>query len=113
MIKKKTTPKKSKKKVSPKEEKFIASTFTGLLKPEITIDKYGITVKTPRLFGGKENSIPFNRLSSVNINHSVMDDSTINIITLSETRPISVYGFKKNIAEKIKKIIVSKIKRAK
>lgn len=51
---------------------------------EIIIDGNGVTVKTPNFLSGKETTIPFSRISSVNIDSPCIGYSSIIIETTGE-----------------------------
>src|ERR1035437_4488468 len=59
---------------------FTASRLTGgnrVFRSRIIIDDQGVTLKDPGLFSGKEKTIPFSRISSVNIDCPFVGFSTI------------------------------------
>lgn len=92
-------------------EIFIASRLTAgnkLFPAEIIIDKDGITLKIPGLFSGNEKTIPYTRISSVDINCPLIGYSSINIETTGEGS-IKAHGFTKSEVTKIKERILAKI----
>ena len=95
-------------------EIFIASRLTTgnkLFPAEIIIDQDGITLKIPGLFSGNEKTIPYSRISSVDINCPLIGYSTISIETTGEGR-IKAHGFTKTEVTRIKERILAKIKAA-
>jgi uncharacterized membrane protein YdbT with pleckstrin-like domain len=95
-------------------EIFIASRLTAgnkLFPAEIIIDQDGITLKIPGLFSGNEKTIPYSRISSVDINCPLIGYSTISIETTGEGS-IKAHGFTKNEVTRIKERILAKIKAA-
>lgn len=95
-------------------EIFIASRLTAgnkLFPAEIIIDQDGITLKIPGLFSGNEKTIPYSRISSVDINCPLIGYSTISIETTGEGR-IKAHGFTKTEVTRIKERILAKIKAA-
>lgn len=92
-------------------EIFIASRLTAgnkLFPAEIIIDQDGITLKIPGLFSGNEKTIPYTRISSVDINCPLVGYSTINIETTGEGS-IKAHGFTKSEVTRIKNLILAKI----
>ncbi len=93
-------------------EIFIASRLTAgnkLFPAEIIIGQDGITLKIPGLFSGNEKTIPYSRISSVDINCPMIGYSTISIETTGEGS-IKAHGFKKTEVTRIKEQILAKIK---
>ena len=74
----------------------------------IIIDDSTVTFKIPSLFSGKETTIPFSRISSVNINSPFIGFSTIIIETTGEGQIIAK-GFTKSEVLEMKELILSKI----
>ncbi len=74
----------------------------------IIIDDSTVTFKIPSLFSGKETTIPFSRISSVNIDCPFIGFSTIIIETTGEGQIIAK-GFTKSEVLKMKELILSKI----
>jgi len=65
-------------------KKYTASRLTEgnkFFPMQIIIHDFGVTVKTPSLLSGKEQTIPFSRISSVNIDCPFVGYSTIVIET--------------------------------
>jgi uncharacterized membrane protein YdbT with pleckstrin-like domain len=96
-------------------EIFIASRLTAgnkLFPAEIIIDQDGVTLKIPGLFSGNEKTIPYTRISSVNISCPFVGYSTINIETTGEGS-IRAHGFTKSEVTRIKELILTKINTAK
>ena len=92
-------------------ETFIASRLTEgnrIFPSRIIIDKLGITLKVPGFFSGNEKTIPFNRISSVDIDCPFIGYSTIIIETTGEGE-IRAHGFTKDELKRMKKIILEKI----
>ena len=89
--------------------KYIASRLTAgnrLFPTQIIINELGVTVKIPSLFSGKEQTIPFSRISSVNIDCPFVGYSTIVIETTGEGQ-ISANGFLKSEVTEMKELILS------
>jgi hypothetical protein len=74
----------------------------------IIIDDSTVTFKIPSLFSGKETTIPFSRISSVNIDCPFIGFSTIIIETTGEGQIIAK-GFTKSEVLEMKELILSKI----
>jgi len=92
-------------------ETFIASRLTEgnrIFPSKIIIDKLGVTLKVHGLFSGNEKTIPFHRISSVDIDCPFVGYSTIIIETTGEGR-INAHGFTKDEVIRMKKIILEKI----
>ncbi len=92
-------------------EIFIASRLTAgnkVFPSQIIVDQDGITLKIPGLFSGNEKTIPFTRISSVNIINPLIGYSTINIETTGEGS-IKAHGFTKSEVIRIKELILAKI----
>jgi uncharacterized membrane protein YdbT with pleckstrin-like domain len=92
-------------------EIFIASRLTAgnkIFPDQIIIDQDGVTLKIPGLFSGNEKTIPFTRISSVNIVCPFIGFSTISIETTGEGS-IKAHGFTKNEVSRIKELILAKV----
>ena len=92
-------------------EKFTASRLTSgnkMFPAVITVDQIGVTIKMPSLFSGSEKTIPFSRISSVNIDCPLIGFSTIIIETTGEGA-ITAHGFTKKEVLRMKDLILSKI----
>lgn len=74
----------------------------------IMIDELGVTLKHPGLFSGQEKTIPFSRVSSVDVDSPLVGYSTIIIQTTGEGE-IVAKGFTKSEVEEMKKLILEKI----
>jgi hypothetical protein len=93
-----------------KMETFIASRLTSgnrVFRSKISIDKLGVTLIDPGLFRGKENTIPFMSISSVDVDCPLIGFSTINIETNGEEK-ISLHGFTANKVKRMKELILEK-----
>ncbi len=75
---------------------------------EILITGEGVTLKHPGLFSGQEKTIPFSRVSSVDVSCPLVGFSTIMIHTTGEGK-IEAHGFKKSEVVEMKKMILEKI----
>ncbi len=92
-------------------EKFTASRISvgnRLFPSKIIIDELGVTLKVSGLLSGNEKTIPYSRISSVDIDCPIVGFSTIIIETTGEGN-IRAHGFTKNEVEKMKTLILSKI----
>jgi len=92
-------------------ETFIASRITSgnrVFPSKIIIDKKGVTFKVPSFFSGDEKTIPFSRISSVNIDCPFVGYSTIIIETTGEGS-IEADGFTKSEVKRIKALILENI----
>lgn len=92
-------------------ETFTASRMTKgnrIFPSRIIIDELGVTLKIPGLFSGEEKTIPFKRISSVDIHSPFVGYSTIIIQTTGEGS-ITVHGFKKEEVSRMKKTILGKM----
>ncbi|MFM9027106.1 MAG: PH domain-containing protein [Bacteroidota bacterium] len=74
----------------------------------IVIDDKSVTVNIPGLFSGKEQTIPFTRISSVKVECPFVGYSTIIIATTGEGE-INAHGFLKSEVEEMKEMILAKI----
>lgn len=80
----------------------------GIFPSRIIIDDSSVTFKIPSLFSGKETTIPFTRISSVNIDCPFIGFSTIIIETTGEGQIIAK-GFTKSEVIEMKEFILSKM----
>lgn len=90
---------------------LIASRFSKgnfIFPIKINIDQLGVTLKKPGLFNSKEKTIPFSRISSVDVNCPIAGFSTIIIQTTGEGE-INAHGFRKREVNEMKKLILEKI----
>ena len=90
---------------------YTASRLTNgnrIFPSRIIIDDAYVTFKIPSLFSGNETTIPFTRISSVNIDSPFVGFSTIIIETTGEGQ-ILAKGFTKSEVEEMKELILSKL----
>lgn len=90
---------------------FIASRLTAgnkIFPSEIIVDESGVTLKIPGLFSGNEKTIPYTRISSVDIICPILGYSTISIETTGEGS-IKAHGFTKSEVTRMKALILTKI----
>ncbi len=90
---------------------YTASRLTNgnrIFPSRIIIDDSSVTFKIPSLFSGNETTIPFTRISSVNIDSPFVGFSTIIIETTGEGQ-ILAKGFTKSEVEEMKELILSKL----
>jgi uncharacterized membrane protein YdbT with pleckstrin-like domain len=91
---------------------FTASRLTSgnrIFPNQILIDELGITFKIPGIFSGEEKTIPFTRISSVDIICPLIGFSTIKIETTGEGE-ILANGFTQDEVTQMKKVILEKLK---
>jgi Bacterial PH domain len=74
----------------------------------ITIDDKGITLKVPGFLSGKESTVLYNHISSVDIESPMIGYSTIYIETTGEGK-ITAHGFTKAEVREMKETILSKM----
>ncbi len=79
-----------------------------LFPAKIILEDNGVTFKVPSFFSGEETTIPYSRISSVNIDSPFVGYSDIIIETTGEGK-IQVHGFTKNEVREMKQIILAKI----
>ena len=92
-------------------ETFVASRLTAgnrIFPSKIIIDNLSVTLKVPGFFSGNEKTIPYSRISSVDIDCPFVGYSTIIIETTGEGS-IVAHGFTKNEVVRIKELILEKI----
>lgn len=93
------------------EETFYTSRLSKgntLFRSRLTLSAQGVTLRLPSLFSGDEKTVPFSRISSVNIRCPFIGYSDIDIETTGEGG-ISVHGFTASDARKIKELILEKV----
>jgi len=93
-------------------KKFTASRLlegNRLFPNEITIGTSGVTMKVPGLFSSKEETIPFTKISSVNIDCPMFGFSSITITTNTEDGEITSSGFLKEEVVEMKSLILREI----
>lgn len=74
----------------------------------IVVDDRGVTLKLPGFFSGKETTILFGSISSVDIKTPLAGYSTIGIETKGEGK-IVAHGFTKAEVKEMKELILSKM----
>ncbi|MEI2758754.1 MAG: PH domain-containing protein [Bacteroidia bacterium] len=79
-----------------------------VLPNKIRIDNDGITFRIPGVFSGEEKTIPFSRISSVEVNTPLVGFSSITINTTGEGAIVATGFYKEDVLE-IKKIVLEKI----
>ncbi len=92
-------------------EIFMASRLTAgnkIFPSKISISPHGVTLKIPGLFSGNEKTVPYTRISSVDISSPFIGFSTIVIETTGEGS-IRAHGFKKSEVKRMKELILEKI----
>jgi len=92
-------------------EIFIASRLTAgnkIFPSKIIIDQSGVTFKIPGLFSGKEKTVPYTRIASVDIMCPFIGYSTIILETTGEGK-IQAHGFTKSEVIQMKQQILAKI----
>jgi len=92
-------------------ETFVASRLSEGNKTfpiKIVIDEIGITLKHPGIFSGKEQTVPFSRISSVDVDSPLVGYSTI-IIHATGQGKIEAHGFTKAEVNQMRKVILDKI----
>jgi len=67
-----------------------------------------VTLKVPGFFSGKEKTIPFSRISSVNVDCPFIGFSTIIIETTGEGE-IRAHGFLQSEVKEMKELILKRI----
>jgi hypothetical protein len=90
-------------------QEFTASRLSSgnkLYPPHIIIDDRGVTLKSPGFFSGKETTILFSSISSVDIETPLVGFSTISIETKGESK-IPIHGFTKAEVTEMKQLILS------
>lgn len=90
---------------------FIASRLSGgntVFPSKIIVDDLGVTLHDPGFFSGKEKTIPFSRISSVDYEAPFVGYSTIIIETTGEGQ-IKLRGFTKAEVKSMKDLILAKI----
>lgn len=95
--------------MEPKE--YTASRLTEgnkLFPAKIILEDNGVTFKVPSFFSGEETTIPYSRISSVNVNSPFVGFSDIIIETTGEGK-IQVHGFTKDEVTEMKQLILEKI----
>ncbi|MEO6730210.1 MAG: PH domain-containing protein [Ferruginibacter sp.] len=75
---------------------------------KIVINQLGVTLKHPGIFSGQEKTIPFSRVSSVDVDCPMVGFSTIIIQTTGEGK-INAHGFTKSEVIEMKKLILENI----
>lgn len=75
---------------------------------KLIFDDNGVTFKVPSFFSGKETTIPYSRISSVNVESPFVGFSTIIIETTGEGS-ISVHGFTKDEVKLMKEFLLKKV----
>lgn len=71
---------------------------------KITIDDFGVTLRVPGVFSGKEKTLTYHQISSVQIDSPMVGYSTITFDTIGWDRIIAK-GFSKEDAHEVKKLV--------
>jgi hypothetical protein len=90
---------------------FISSRLSAgnkILPDKIIIDQNGVTFRVPGFFSGEEKTVPFSRISSVDLNTPFVGYSSITINTTGEGA-IAAHGFYKKDVLEMKRLILEKI----
>lgn len=74
----------------------------------LIFDERGVTLRVPSFFSGDEKTIPYSRISSVDVNVPMIGFSDIKINTTGEGA-IVAHGFYKSEVKKMKETVLSKI----
>ena len=75
---------------------------------KIILNDNGVTFRVPSAFSGEETTIPYSRISSVNVVTPFVGYSDIIIETTGEGK-VSVHGFTKEEVTEMKQLILEKI----
>jgi hypothetical protein len=76
---------------------------------KISIVSMGVTLQVPSFFSGKETTIPFTRISAVDIDCPFVGYSSISIATAGEGK-IVAHGFTKSEVKEMKELILENMK---
>lgn len=79
-----------------------------LFPAKIILEDNGVTFNVPSFFSGQETTIPYSRVSSVNVNTPFIGYSDIIIETTGEGS-IQVHGFTADEVKEMKQLILEKI----
>lgn len=93
------------------EQTFHTSRFSkgnAIFRSRISLTSQGVTLKVPSLFSGDEKTVPYSRISSVNIRCPFIGYSDIVIETTGEGG-IAVHGFTASDARNLKELILEKV----
>jgi uncharacterized membrane protein YdbT with pleckstrin-like domain len=86
----------------------LAAGVSKVFPHKLTITESSVTITQPGLFSAKEKTIPFSKISSVNIDCPMIGFSTITIETTGEGN-ITTNGFTKDEVREMKQTILGKI----
>ncbi len=90
-------------------KQFTANRLAGgnrLFPAEIHIDDFGVTLKVPNLFSGKEQSLGYDKISSIKIDSPLVGFSKITFHTVGWAwDSIVAEGFEKADAEEVKRLV--------
>lgn len=75
---------------------------------KITVGDNGVTLKIPGFFRGQEATIPYSRISAVDIDCPMIGYSSITIATTGEGNVIG-HGFSKSEVKEMKQLILDNI----
>ena len=84
------------------------TTGNKIFPSKIILDANGVTFKVPSFFSGEETTIPYSRISSVNVDMPFVGFSTIIIETTGEGK-IAVHGFTKAEVKEMKELLLQKV----
>jgi hypothetical protein len=93
------------------QKTYTASRLTEgnkLFPAKIILEDNGVTFKVPSFFSGEETTIPYSRISSVNVNSPFVGYSDIIIETTGEGK-VQVHGFTATEVKEMKQVILEKI----
>lgn len=76
---------------------------------QISIGDNGVTLQVPSFMSGKETTIPFTRISAVDIDCPFIGYSSVSIATAGEGKIIA-HGFTKSEVKEMKELILKKMK---
>ena len=92
-------------------KEYTASRLTEgnkLFPAKIILEDNGVTFKVPSFFSGQETTIPYSRISSVNLDSPFVGFSDIIIETPGEGR-VQVHGFTADEVKEMKQLILERI----
>ena len=98
-------------KIIMEPQTYTASRLTEgnkLFPARIILEDNGVTFKVPSFFSGEETTIPYSRISSVNVNSPFVGYSDIIIETTGEGK-VQVHGFTATEVKEMKQVILEKI----
>lgn len=75
----------------------------------ITLTDFGVIIRDPYFYAGKESTTPYTKISTVKVRRPLIGFSSV-ILDIMGADRLTIHGFTAEIAEEIKSLILNQLK---